>query len=386
MLSALITSSSLAIASLLIGFALFVAWWQFARRTHALIWAFSFMAAAIGHGVRIVGGPLSGHSDLLAMLACHASVASFAFLAWGFRLRAARDNHLTFACWGVATAALLYCYFIIGGAEGRMLNRIITAAGDAAMVGIIIVTIRATSRRALALRFLFAGYGAYICSVAIAAWLARDGGLIGGPMFFAVLSIGTPTGMIATGLLTLLIVAADLAEDLRRQAIADPLTGLLNRRGLEQQVAPVFASGRAVRRPLVVVLADIDHFKSINDRLGHAAGDAVIRAFAAHLHSAGRKGDLVARIGGEEFAMVLPGREIHEAVALVEDLREGVPAALSGIASADAVTASFGIALVGDGETFEATLGRADSALYRSKKAGRNAVTLEPQPELARAV
>lgn len=386
MLSALITSSSLAIASLLIGFALFVAWWQFGRRTHALIWALSFVAAAIGHGTRIIGGPLSGHSDLLAMLACHASIASFAFLTWGFRLRAARDNRLTFAFWGVATAALLYCYFIIGGAEGRMFNRIITALSDVALVAVIVATIGGNSRLSNTVRWLFVAYGAYICSVALAAWLARDGGMIGGPVFFAVLSIGTPTGMIATGLLTLLIVAADLAEELRRQAIADPLTGLLNRRGLEQQVAPVLASGRAVSRPLVVVLADIDHFKSINDRLGHAAGDAVIRAFAAHLHSAGRKGDLVARIGGEEFAMVLPGREIHEAVALVERLREGVPAALSGIASAENVTASFGIALVGDGETFEVTLGRADNALYRSKKAGRNAVTLEPQPELARAV
>ncbi|MEB2845638.1 diguanylate cyclase [Rhizobiales bacterium RZME27] len=386
MLSALITSSSLAIASLLIGFALFVAWWQFGRRIHALIWAFSFMAATIGHGARIIGGPLSGHNDLLAMLACHASVASFAFLAWGFGLRAGRDNRLTFAFWGVATLALLLCYFMIGGAEGRMLNRIITAGADAAMVAIIVATIKAASRRALMLRFLFVGYGAYICSVAATAWLARDGGMIGGPVFFAVLSIGTPTGMIATGLLTLLIVAADLAEELRRQAIADPLTGLLNRRGLEQQVAPIFASSRAVRRPLVVVLADIDHFKSINDQLGHAAGDAVIRAFAAHLHSIGRKGDLVARIGGEEFALVLPGREVHEAVALVESLREGVPAALRGIASADRITASFGIALVSDGETFEVTLGRADTALYRSKKGGRNAVTLEPPPELARAV
>jgi diguanylate cyclase (GGDEF)-like protein len=378
MLSALITSSSLAIASLLIGFALFVAWWQFGRKTHALIWAFSFMAAAIGHGTRIIGGPLSGHSDLLAMLACHASIASFAFLAWGFRLRAGRGNRLTFAFWGMAVLALLFCYFIISGAEGRMLNRIITAVGDAAMVAVMVATIRSTSRRAKALRALFVIYGAYICSVAIAAFLARDGGVIGGPVFFAVLSIGTPTGMIGTGLLTLLIVAADLAEDLRRQAIADPLTGLLNRRGLEQRVAVLLAPRRVVRPPLVVVLADIDHFKSINDRLGHAAGDAVIRAFAKHLHSIGRKGDLVARIGGEEFALVLPGRDIHEAVALVEGLREGVPAALSDIASAGDVTASFGIALVGDGETFEATLGRADSALYRSKKGGRNAVTLEP--------
>lgn len=386
MLSALITSSSLAIASLLIGFALFVAWWQFGRKTHALIWACSFMAAAIGHGTRIIGGPLSGHSDLLAMLACHASVASFAFLAWGFRLRAGRDNRLTFAFWGLATLALLFCYFVIGGAEGRMLNRIITAAADAAMVAVIVATIRSTSRRAKALRFLFVVYGAYICSVAIAALLARDGGVIGGPVFFAVLSIGTPTGMIATGLLTLLIVAADLAEDLRRQAIADPLTGLLNRRGLEQRVAVLLAPRRVVHPPLVVVLADIDHFKSINDRLGHAAGDAVIRAFATHLQMAVQPQDLVARIGGEEFALVLPGRDIHEAVAMIETMRAGVPQVLRTLVPAGDVTASFGIALVGDGETFDATLGRADSALYRSKKGGRNAVTLEPQPVLARAV
>jgi len=378
MFSAIVTSSSLAIASLLIGFALFVAWWQFGRRTHALIWAFSFWAAAFGHGLRIIGGPLSGHSDFLAMLACHASVASFAFLAWGFRLRAGRGNRVTSAFWVIATLALLYCYFVIGGAEGRMLNRIITAAGDAAMVGIIIATIKSSSRSATTLRWLFLVYAAYISTVGIAAWLARDGGTITSPVFFAVLSIGTPTGMIATGLLTLLIVAADLAEDLRRQAIADPLTGLLNRRGLEQQVAPVFASGRAVSRPLVVVLADIDHFKSINDRLGHAAGDAVLKAFAAHLQAAGRKGDLVARVGGEEFAIVLPGLDIHQAVALVEEVRRGVPEALSEVASSDRVTASFGIALVADGEAFENTLGRADSALYRSKKGGRNAVTLEP--------
>ncbi|MGF9563304.1 GGDEF domain-containing protein [Neorhizobium sp. JUb45] len=385
MLSALITSSSLAIASLLIGFALFVAWWQFGRRTHALIWAFSFMAAALGHGTRIIGGPLSGHSDFLAMLACHASVASFAFLAWGFRLRAGRGNRLTIGCWVIATLALLTCYFVIGGGEGRMLNRIITAAGDAVMVAIIVFTIGSSSRLAATVRWLFVVYGAYICSVGIAAWLARDGGMIGNPVFIAVLSIGTPTGMIATGLLTLLIVAADLAEELRRQAIADPLTGLLNRRGLEQAVTPIFASGGRAGRPLVVVLADIDRFKSINDRLGHAGGDVVLKAFAAHLLSERRKGDLVARIGGEEFAIVLPDVDIHEAVALVETIRAGVSHALRGGVPIRDITASFGIALVGDGETFEATLGRADAALYRSKTGGRNAVTLEPPHDLARA-
>ncbi|APQ10241.1 GGDEF domain-containing protein [Pseudomonas oryzihabitans] len=378
MLYTLVTSSSIVVISLLFGASLLVAWREFGLQRHVALWALSFMAAAVGHGLRIAGSLWVAQQGLLAMLACHASIASFALLAWGFRLRVQRDSRLVIGCW-LLSLLLITAVWYGQLAEWRTFSRIGTAAVDALMIAIVLATLRRTRGTARILQGYLLLYGLYIISVGITAWLARPGGTLSNDVFIMVLSIGTPTGMIGSGILTLLIVSADLAAELRRQARTDALTGLLNRRGLEEQ-AEALLSGAARQQPLAVAIADLDHFKAINDRLGHAAGDDVLRRFALHLREALGSQGLAGRLGGEEFVLLLPGFSGDAAYQLIDALRAGVPSRFTAShPQLEQVSASFGIALLEPGDSWSATLARADAALYRAKHAGRNRVLLDDQ-------
>jgi diguanylate cyclase (GGDEF)-like protein len=159
-------------------------------------------------------------------------------------------------------------------------------------------------------------------------------------------------------------------------ALIDPLTGLANRRSfmLDSEAAMV---GRGSRNePLAVLLADLDHFKRINDAFGHAIGDRVLKIFAAVLGRVTGQGDLVGRIGGEEFAILLPARDEAAAVALAERIRVALrEAALEVDGRAVGATVSIGVAASRIGD-LAGLLGRADSALYQAKEDGRNRVAV----------
>ncbi|HEY6101244.1 MAG TPA: diguanylate cyclase [Anaeromyxobacter sp.] len=165
-------------------------------------------------------------------------------------------------------------------------------------------------------------------------------------------------------------------EELARLARKDPLTGLPNRRALEEELARAAARALRAGTPLSAAVLDVDHFKQVNDRHGHAAGDAVLAAVAARAAAALRAGDLLARIGGEEFAVLLPGAELARAAEAAERIRAAVaaePLAAGGLALP--VTVSLGCAalLPGEGDG-SALLARADAKLYEAKRTGRNKV------------
>ncbi|AIF48273.1 GGDEF domain-containing protein [Dyella japonica] len=373
MLSSLITSGSIVVISLMFGLALLVAWRRFGLERHAALWAGSFLAAAVGHGLRTAGQIWPGQVELFATLACHASVASFALLAWGFRRRASRSSRGVMAGWLVFTVWILW-EWIDHSQTWRATSRLLTATGDAYMVGWIVATLWHKRGTGALARWIMIFYGLYAMSVGVAAELARPGGIISDKAFILVLSIGTPTGMIGTGVMTLLIVASDLAKGLQQQARTDALTGLLNRRGVEDAIRALLGTARKAE-PLTVVVVDLDYFKAINDRLGHAAGDDVLLRFAQHLKTSLRAHDVVARIGGEEFVLLLPQTPRADAMALVERLRCSVPEAFAHDTNLERVSASFGVTQVRRGETFDAALARADEALYRSKHEGRDRAT-----------
>jgi diguanylate cyclase (GGDEF)-like protein len=165
-------------------------------------------------------------------------------------------------------------------------------------------------------------------------------------------------------------------------AATDPLTGLLNRRGFARAAHPAITRARREERPVAVALLDADRFKLINDGFGHEAGDAVLCGIAAALRSELRAGDLLGRMGGEEFALVLPDTDPQQAAAVAERMRDAVRQLVQHPAGADAaVTLSGGIAAVGRSGEAEIALERAlrdaDAALYRAKEGGRDCVLLE---------
>jgi diguanylate cyclase (GGDEF)-like protein len=178
---------------------------------------------------------------------------------------------------------------------------------------------------------------------------------------------------------TVLERTAELAharDEAERLARIDVLTGVANRRYFEEVAVLEFARSRRYRQPLAMILLDIDFFKRINDGHGHAAGDAVIRAVADIAHETVREVDFVARIGGEEFAILLPGIGRAQAMVTAERLRECIAGrALEHDGMPLAFTASFGVAeLEPDDVEFENLLRRTDQAMYVAKQAGRDRV------------
>jgi diguanylate cyclase (GGDEF)-like protein len=177
--------------------------------------------------------------------------------------------------------------------------------------------------------------------------------------------------------LSLALANLRLRETLRQQSIRDPLTGLFNRRYLEESLPRELARCERRSLPLALMMIDLDHFKTFNDRHGHDGGDAVLAAFGRLLQAHSRAEDIPCRYGGEEFLLILPEADLAAARRRAEDIRSAVAALrvqhlrreLGGL------TASIGLAVAPDHAGDGATLQRlADEALYRAKRAGRDRV------------
>ena len=196
-----------------------------------------------------------------------------------------------------------------------------------------------------------------------------------------------PSGYMAMGMFVVFMLASDISTEMKELAIHDQLTGALNRRGLGDQGATAFATSRRSGVPVSVIMTDIDRFKHINDEYGHSTGDAALVHFSLLLKASRRADDLVARVGGEEFALILPGTDLQHAVKVADELCakvESSPFFFGGLALH--MTASFGVATLSEKDTsLQDAIIRSDRALYRSKRAGRNQVDLESSQTLLMA-
>ena len=163
-------------------------------------------------------------------------------------------------------------------------------------------------------------------------------------------------------------------ERLNRLSGSDSLTGLFNRRKIEEILAQEFERAHRYNQSLALIFIDIDHFKAINDRLGHDTGDVVLAQVASRIQDALRVTDVVARWGGEEFLVVCPGTALDTAFSLAERLRHTVATAT--IAGAGHITLSSGVAQVQPKESWQDCFRRLDACLYRAKSAGRDQVQL----------
>ena len=184
--------------------------------------------------------------------------------------------------------------------------------------------------------------------------------------------------LIALTLLT--AVALDTIKELEAESETDPLSKLLNRRGFEQRAALMLERCARLNEPATLVLADLDHFKAVNDRFGHAVGDRVIANFAARLQAVAGPRAAVGRVGGEEFAVLLPSADLVAGRVFAETVRTAFSSEVpEGVPTGTMLTASFGVAgRFGDEELAPLTE-RADEALYKAKQNGRNSVRLSFQ-------
>ncbi|HYJ49241.1 MAG TPA: diguanylate cyclase [Microbacterium sp.] len=180
------------------------------------------------------------------------------------------------------------------------------------------------------------------------------------------------------------LVRIRLQRRLEHLALYDQLTGVANRQLLQQSLDAAIGISARANEPLALVFLDLDEFKSINDRWGHAAGDTVLREVASRLREAVRAGDIVGRIGGDEFVAICANSDPHDGESIAERILAVThePILLQGVAITVAVSA--GIATYRPGTdprpTGDQLLIRADAAMYSSKTAGKGRVTLEPRP------
>jgi diguanylate cyclase (GGDEF)-like protein len=170
---------------------------------------------------------------------------------------------------------------------------------------------------------------------------------------------------------------AQLNEKLTVLANTDGLTGVLNRRRFVEIGKEALALAQETQQPLALVMLDIDFFKHVNDRYGHEAGDEVLRSVARLITAGKREGDSVGRLGGEEFALLLPKSDSSGAYSVIDRIREQIAATTITTGGQQlSVTFSAGVSQCSDGHSFEEMLGQADLLLYRAKKNGRNRIEL----------
>jgi diguanylate cyclase (GGDEF)-like protein len=185
-----------------------------------------------------------------------------------------------------------------------------------------------------------------------------------------------PIALMCQGFLWLSM--ATLQHDLEQQSRTDVLTGLLNRRALRDVALREIGSARRRNQPLAVILLDLDHFKSINDRHGHDGGDSALCLTAACLVANLRPIDRIARMGGEEFVALLPEADDRQGVLVAERIRSHIERlGTEHPGTCAPLSASFGITCLQPADTTpEELLKRADQALYAAKNSGRNCVSV----------
>jgi diguanylate cyclase (GGDEF)-like protein len=307
--------------------------------------AVAFALIAIGIGAAV---PLIGWWGLGLLL-----VAVLGFrLAQGIAERIRAPEHALFASWAVSELVIAGSVAVTGGITSY----------TACWLLVPLVTLPA--------RFGTRGVGAGVAFIAVLVIAIAVAIEPGQPLpaiyaLFALLTTLTAVSVLSTALMR-----SDV--DHRTEAVIDGLTGMLNRRALDQRLHELTAQARITGQPVAVIASDIDHFKRVNDEHGHAAGDAVLVEVAYRLRKALRAFDLAYRVGGEEFLVVLPGAGVPDATRLAEQMREAVAAEP---AAGLQVTMSFGVAgSVGPELERERLLDEADAALYEAKARGRDQV------------
>jgi len=371
--------------SLVLAAALGVAWRSFGYPRHTLSWALAFAVAAVETGVTaaIALWPtiaLIKQLDLLLTLLAPALVAT------GARQRAAPGSRERGAILAVPVAWAILGPAGLSVALEPYVNAL-AFAFSAAMFTIATLALKPARRETEPAEWMaIISFGTFALIEAVLAGLvfvhaARPGDddfiLIARQLYL----IGHPSMSVTAGIAVILLSASDLAVQLRALAANDPLTGVLNRRGFQDGATRAIANARRHHQSIAVCIADIDHFKAINDRFGHTVGDRTLNFICDSLTRGLRGGDLVGRIGGEEFALLLVNSFAGQAVEAMERIRAEIAIGYSEDGVPMSVTASFGVAPVsftaGSPEQMLAeALDRADRALYRSKMEGRNRTTL----------
>lgn len=301
----------------------------------------------------LFGVPWMGVTTIAALVTA-VIIAGIFFKVAGDRTDGAeRPEYILFAGWAASEVLIAVCVIVTGGAESPAL----------AWLAIPVVTLSA--------RFSTRGVvaGVVVTEALLITAIVSNGfdSVIDNPMYAGACA----ALIISVAILSTALMQSDFEH--RTEAVIDPLTGLLNRAALRNRTLELAQRSEYTAEPVGVIVADIDHFKKINDRHGHSVGDAVLKDIAYVMRKELRAFDLAYRIGGEEFLVLLPGANIGEAEEFAHELHKVMSAAPRG---GQDVRMSFGVSASRYGDIFDydRVFEQADAALYRAKESGRDRV------------
>ena len=345
-------------------------------------WGAAYILGAVSVAISTLASSTLG--DALS-LACNA----MGFVACGVVWNAARVFHGRKPNWaGVFLGAIAWVAATVTVApEAMALRTTIGAAIVAIYAGLTAGELWSERRRSLQKRWpaivvpLLHGF-VLMLPILLGDLLRADSGAFAN-IWVTAFSINLVLYAVGTVFIIFLLVSDRTVRAHKTAASVDPLTGMFNRRGFAEATARMITREAAAGRPVTVMIFDIDHFKSINDRFGHPTGDEVLKVFASVITNSLRISDLCGRIGGEEFAALVPC-SIEEAVLAAERLREAFETC--GIVIDDApvaTTVSIGVAGGPAGTELDILLASADTALYQAKRGGRNRVEAATETPLS---
>lgn len=365
------------LVSTFIAAAFYFLWRQQPHQGHIKDWTLAYAFGVVGFSIEFMR--IYGFGDFVSLGSNTFHGLGALFTARGVLSRYGSRNHdrLLWSIYGAGMAGVVCFSYVLPNVIARS-SSMSLAVGI--MLGMAAWRVFATPGKDMIDRML-AGMMAAIAAVivmrpvvALIAGLPTQIGAVDPDSLFVVaLKLQALIGWIGFAILFLLRTASDQASELEDEARRDPMTGLLNRRGFFEQAALDVAQ-RDATVCCSIVIVDIDHFKSINDRFGHATGDEVIAGVAAILTRLPFQ-PIVGRIGGEEFVIFLPATPVKAAALFAEGIRIGVAGIRhESLPDGVKVTASFGIAEFQAGDDLFEAMRQADIALYAAKRGGRNRV------------
>ena len=367
--------------------ALLAIWRRRREATHAMSWGAAFAAIMIGW-LSVLGttfvldvAPLPGATPSLCWL------AAALLLVHGLRQRGGRPDRA--AALGAIWTGIALSISLLQDLAPVMRQQIPATIALLNGIGLMLAAVAVGPRRTRKHR----GFDWYATALLV-TFAAANLVLVVGLVFIehetnqaiSFIALGSSAAYVGLGLATVLRLNQDFGIVLERLARTDPLTGVWNRRGFDEAAPHLIAKLKAEGRDrAAVAIADIDSFKGINDSYGHTTGDAVLIQFAKMLGTAIRPGDLLARLGGEEFVLMAMGVDALELYQRVEHVRGLVALPNEDGVALPSITASFGVAqLSADTLSLRDAMERADRSLYQAKREGRNRTVIDHWPPAAR--
>jgi diguanylate cyclase (GGDEF)-like protein len=362
--------------SAIFGAALFAIWRQNRHYPYIAVFSISYAVRSICFGIFYFAFALE--NPVIRFLANIFLMLAMLLLSVGLSRR--RNQRPRYVSLGIIAALSLGFLFYKQFIDANLLARVIVLNFGLATVGFLMVSDVARSGKRTPVEQVLFG----LTLVSCVGFLLRPLFLIAsGPdgqrfegSYWLVVSISDALICAMTAVGIFAVIASDVMDGIRSDAEIDALSGLLNRRGFESRAFDALARPKN-GTPAAIILCDLDHFKSINDRFGHGCGDQIIKGFSKVLKQQSSSDAIIARLGGEEFVILLPPGKGFTAQRMAEEARavfkEIAPGIVSGAASP---TASFGIAHAREHDNLETLMERADRALYQAKGDGRDCVRM----------